>query len=57
MHKFGETSITWQCNQPSDAACIAAPAGAGDFATTSSTGSFAQYNGTFGLITDINNAA
>jgi hypothetical protein len=49
------TSITWQCDQPGDAACPAA--GHGDFATTSSTGSFAQYNGTFGLIANINNAA
>jgi len=49
------TSITWQCDQPGDPACPVA--GHGDFATTSSTGTFAQYNGTFGLIANINNAA
>jgi hypothetical protein len=48
-------SIAWQCDQPGDPVCPAA--GHGDFATTSSTGSFAQYNGTFGLIANINNAA
>jgi len=51
----GAVSIAWQCNQPGDVACPVA--GHGDFATTSSTGSFAQYNGTFGLIANINNAA
>ena len=54
--QFGATSTTWQCNLPGDTACVAAPANQGDFAVTGSTGSFAQYNGTFGLITDINNA-
>jgi hypothetical protein len=51
----GAASITWQCDLPGDVACPAA--GHGDFATTSSTGSFAQYNGTFGLIANINQAA
>src|SRR5260370_39018487 len=51
----GAVSISWQCDQPGDVACPVA--GHGDFATTSSTGSFAQYNGTFGLIANINTAA
>jgi len=51
------TSLTWQCNLPGDAACtIPPPAGRGDFAVSASTGSFAEYNSTFGLIADINNA-
>jgi hypothetical protein len=51
----GATFLNWTCDQPTDAVCPVA--NHGDFAVTSSTGSFAQYNGTFGLITDINNAA
>jgi hypothetical protein len=50
------TSLTFQCNQPGDAVCASPPPGRGDFAVTNSTGSFAQYNNTFGLITSINNA-
>jgi hypothetical protein len=53
----GAISLTWHCNQPGDTACTSAPANQGDFAVSASTGSFAEYNGTFGLITDINNAA
>lgn len=50
------TTLTWQCNQPSDSACTSPPAGAGDFAVSASTGSFAEYNTTFGFIKDLNNA-
>jgi hypothetical protein len=50
------TSLTFQCNQPGDPVCASPPAGRGDFAVTNSTGSFSQYNGTFGLITSLNNA-
>jgi hypothetical protein len=52
----GATSLTWNCNQPGDTACTSPPANQGDFAVSASTGSFAEYNSTFGLITDINNA-
>lgn len=55
--QVGATALTWKCDQPGDAACLTPPAGEGDLAVTSSTGSFAQYNGTFGLIKDINNAS
>ncbi len=55
--QIGVSSLTWKCDQPGDATCVSAPSGEGDYAITSSTGSFAQYNGTFGLITDVNNAA
>ena len=48
-------SIAWQCDQPTDTGCPVA--NHGDFSVTSSTGSFGQYNGTFGLIANINNAA
>ena len=54
--QFSAISTTWACDQPGDSACAAAPAGYGDFAVSASTGSFAQYNGTFGLIADINDA-
>jgi hypothetical protein len=55
--QLGEISTTWQCNQPGDSVCTSPPAGVGDFAVSSSSGSFAEYNATFGLIKDINNAA
>jgi len=55
--QVGAISLTWQCNQPNDTACTTPPAGEGDFSVSASTGSFAQYNSTFGLIADINNAA
>ena len=51
----GATFLNWLCNQPGDATCPVA--NNGDFAVASSTGTFAQYNGTFGLTMDINNAA
>jgi len=52
----GATSLTFQCNLSGDTACPG-PAGSGDFAVNNSTLSFAQYNGTFGLIKSINNGA
>ena len=55
--QIGAISMAWNCNQPGDTTCTTAPANQGDFAVSASTGSFAEYNGTFGLITDINNAA
>jgi len=53
----GATFLNWKCDQPLDTACATAPSNKGDFAVTSSTLTFAQYNGTFGLITDINNGS
>ncbi len=53
----GATTFNWSCNQPSDSACTPPPAAAGDFAVSGSTGSFAEYNTTFGLVKDINNTA
>jgi hypothetical protein len=54
----GAISFTWQCNQPSDPACVTPPSGAGDFTVSAaSTGSFAEYNSTFGLVADINNGS
>lgn len=53
----GATFLNWNCNQPGDPVCASPPAGHGDFSVLSSTGTFAQYNGTFGLIADINDAA
>jgi len=52
----GAVSTTFQCNQPGDSACVVPPSGKGDFAVAASTGNFAPYNGTFGLIKDFNNA-
>ena len=54
--QIGAISFNWQCNQPGDSACTSPPAGAGDFAVSASTGSFTEYNSTFGLTTDLNNA-
>ena len=53
----GATFVNWQCSQPLDPACVVPPAGKGDFSVANSTGSFAVYNGTFGLISNINNGA
>jgi PEP-CTERM motif len=53
----GATTFNWQCNQPGDSACTTPPASAGDFAVSASTGSFAEYNTTFGLVADLNNSA
>ena len=54
--QIGAISQTWLCNQPGDSACTIPPANQGDFAVSASTGSFAEYNSTFGLINDNNNA-
>jgi hypothetical protein len=54
--QLGAVSTTWQCDQPGDTECASAPANYGDFSVSASTGSFAEYNGTFGLIADINDA-
>jgi hypothetical protein len=54
--QVGAISLTWQCNQPGDTACTVPPANQGDFAVSASTGSFAEYNSSFGLIANINNA-
>ena len=54
--QMGPITLTWNCNQPGDTACASPPANKGDFAVSASTGSFAEYNSTFGLITDLNNA-
>lgn len=53
----GATFVNWECNQPGDTVCTSPPANKGDFTVLTSTGTFAQYNGTFGLITDINNVS
>jgi PEP-CTERM motif len=51
----GGTFLNWNCNQPGDTVCTPIPpVGQGDFTVSSSTGTFAQYNNTFGLIMDIN---
>jgi hypothetical protein len=52
----GAVVTSFDCNRPGDAACLIVPPGSGDFAVSSSTGTFAQYNGTFGLIKSFNNA-
>jgi hypothetical protein len=54
--QFNTAAIAWRCNLPGDTVCSAPPANTGDFAVAGSDGSFAQYNGTFGLIKNINNA-
>jgi hypothetical protein len=51
----GAAFLNWQCDQPGDAACPSP--GKGDFAVGASTGTFAQYNSTFGLQLDINNGS
>ena len=53
---IGVTSWTFQCNQPGDSVCAAPPAGSGDFTVANSTGTFAQYNGSFGLLKSVNDA-
>lgn len=54
---LGITSMSFQCNQPGDTQCAVAPAGSGDIAVSNSTGNFAQYNSTFGLIKSLNNSS
>jgi hypothetical protein len=46
---IGTIFFNWNCNQPGDTTCASPPPGVGDFTVSSSDGSFAQYNGTFGL--------
>ncbi len=52
----GPTFLNWNCNAPGGpATCPANPvtgAATGDFAVAGSSGTFAQYNGTFGFETD-----
>jgi hypothetical protein len=52
---IGAASITFNCNQPGDSTCFSTTLG--DFAVNGTTGTFSQYNGTFGLIQHINNSA
>jgi hypothetical protein len=56
----GAAFLNWNCNAPGGpASCPVNPvtgAATGDFGISSSTGTFAQYNGTFGFATDINQA-
>jgi hypothetical protein len=49
----GATFLNWSCNAPGDATIC--PAGSGDFGVAGSTLTFAQYNGTFGLVKNLNN--
>src|SRR5579872_7108047 len=52
------TALNWVCDRPGDSACTPTPpANAGDFAVTSSTLTFSPYNGTFGLIMNLNEGA
>lgn len=51
----GGTFLSFRCNQPGDLQCTVPPAGFGDIAIANSTGNFAQYNATFGLIENVNN--
>ena len=50
----GATFLNWSCDDPVGPTC---PAGSGDFGVASSTGTFAQYNGTAGFIKDLNNTS
>jgi hypothetical protein len=50
----GPTFLNWSCNAPGGPAC---PAGSGNFGVAGSTGTFAQYNGTFGFEKDLNNTS
>lgn len=54
----GATFLNWNCTQPGDTKCVPTPpAGQGDFLVNASTGTFAPYSGTFGLIADISNSS
>jgi hypothetical protein len=54
----GGTFLNWACDQVGDSMCTPTPpSGKGDFTTLTSTGTFAQYDSTFGLITDINDTS
>lgn len=49
----GATFLNWNCDAPGGPAC---PAGSGNFGVSASTGTFTQYNGTFGFIKNLNNS-
>lgn len=51
----GATFLNWSCNAPGGP--VSCPAGSGDFGVSSSTGTFAQYNGTFGFVKNLSNAS
>ena len=51
----GATFLNWLCDAAGGPASC--PAGSGDFGVAASTGSFLQYNGTFGFIKDLNNTS
>src|ERR1700675_2916875 len=51
----GANFLNWLCDLPGDTTCPVM--NHGDFAVTSSTGTFAQYNSSFGLIANINDAS
>jgi len=51
----GAISLSWLCNAPLGPSTC--PAGTGDFGVASSTGTFAPYNGGFGFIANISEAA
>lgn len=54
----GASFINWNCDQPGDTLCgTSAASGKGDFLVLTSMGTFAVYNGTLGLIADINNTS
>jgi hypothetical protein len=50
----GATFLNWSCNAPGDVTVC--PAGSGDFGVAGSTLTFAQYNGGFGLVKNLNNS-
>jgi len=51
----GATFLNWNCDAPGGPASC--PAGTGDFGVAGSTGTFAQYNGTFGFMKDLSNSS
>jgi hypothetical protein len=50
----GATFLTWSCNAPGGPACAA---DSGNFGVAGSTNTFAEYNGTFGFMKDLNNSS
>jgi hypothetical protein len=50
----GPTFLNWLCDDPLGPVC---PSGSGDFGVAGSTLTFAQYNGTSGLIKNLNNTS
>jgi hypothetical protein len=54
----GGTFLNWACDQVGDTVCTPTPpSGTGDFTVLTSTGTFAQYDSTFGQILDINDVS